>query len=202
MNKLRLLQLRKENNMTQDELCKILKDRYNYETNKSLISRYEKGIHEPNYYFIDLASSVFGVTTDYIMGRSESRYPLEEGQKKIPVLYGEMNEQLVAESSAEYECTNDDSDFCVRAGDDSMMGARILQGDLVFIHKQSEIDHGDIAAVMTTDEGFVIRRVLIVNTTIILHPENPSYKDTIYSKKDFKQVTVLGKVRYFKAEVK
>ena len=203
MNKLRLLQLRKENNMTQDDLSKILLERYNYEINKSLISRYEKGIHEPNYFFVDLVASVFGVTTDYVMGRSDNKYPVEAGQKRIPVLYDETNEQLhlVAENSAEYECTNDDSDFCIKASDDSMTGARICKGDLVFAHRQVDIEHGDIAAIMVS-KGILLRRILVVNNSIILHPENPSYQDMIFTKKDFKQLNVLGKVRYFKAEVK
>jgi repressor LexA len=204
MNKLRLLQLRKENNMTQDELCKILFERYSYEVNKSIISRYEKGVHEPNFYFVDLVSSVFGVTSDYMMGRSENKYPSENEKKRIPVLYDVMSEplSLVAESMAEYECTNDDCDFCLKAKDDSMMGARIHEGDLVFIHRQTDVEHGDIVAVMIGNEGAILRRVFVVNSNIILHPENPSYQDSIYSKKDFKQVKVLGKVRYFKAEVK
>ena len=189
--------------MSQDDLCKILLEQKDYKINKSLISRYEKGIHEPNYFFVDLVSSVFGVTTDYMMGRSDNKYPAEAGQKKIPVLYNETNEQLhlVAESSAEYECTYDDSDFCIKASDDSMIGARIQKGDLVFIHKQTDVEHGDIAAIMVS-KGILLRRILVVNNSIIFHPENPTYQDMIFTKKDFKQLKVLGKVRYFKAEVK
>lgn len=203
MNKLRLLQLRKENGMSQDDLCKILLEQNNYKINKSLISRYEKGIHEPNYFFIDLVSSVFGVTTDYMMGRSDNKYPSEGGQKKIPVLYNDTNKHLhlVAENSAEYECTYDDCDFCVKASDDSMVGARICKGDLVFIHKQNEVEHGDIVAIIV-NKGILLRRILTVNNSIILHPENPIYQDMIFTKKDFKQLKVMGKVRYFKAEVK
>jgi repressor LexA len=189
--------------MSQEELCKRLLEQNDYKINKSLISRYEKGIHEPNYYFIDIASSVFGVTTDYMMGRSNSKYPVENGQKKIPVLHNETGEQIcwAGESSTEYECASGDSDFCVKALDDSMIGARIQKGDLVFIHKQKDIEHSDIAAVVI-DNSVTLRRIMIVNGNIILHPENPSYEDIIYNKKDFKKVKVLGKVRYFKAEVK
>jgi repressor LexA len=205
MNKLRLLQLRKEFNMTQDELCKVLNDRYSFSIDKSLISKYEKGKHEPNYYFIDLVSSVFGVTSDYMMGRTDSRYVSDHGQKKIPVIYKIPQGypiSVVSEETTEYEYVSDDSDFCVKASDDSMSGARMFTGDLVYIKSQHDVENGEIAAVTAEGLGLLIRRVLKVNGNIILHPENPSYKDAIYEKKDSKQLKILGKVRAIKAEVK
>jgi repressor LexA len=188
--------------MTQEELSKILLERYNFEINKSLISRYEKGIHEPNYYFIDLVSSVFDVTSDYMMGRSDSRYAPEHGQKRIPILYEATPHLIVAEDTVQYEYVNDDSDFCLKVNDDSMSGARIYTGDLVYIINQHDVENGEIAAVLIDGKTNIIRRVLKVNGNVILHPENPAYKDAIYEKKDIKQFKILGKVRAIKAEVK
>jgi repressor LexA len=205
MNKLRLFHLRTENKMTQDELCKILSEKYDYEINKSMISRYEKGIHEPNYYFIDLVSSVFGVTSDYMMGRSDNKYFSDNtAQRKVPIL-GTIAAGLpitATENILGYEYTDDNCDFCLKVKGDSMIGARIYDGDIVFIRKQPDIESGEIAAVIIDNEEATLKRILKVNGTVILHPENPNYKDLIFTKKDFKQVKILGKVRYFKAEVK
>jgi len=41
-----------------------------------------------------------------------------------------------------------DADFCLRASGDSMVGARICDGDLVFIKQVPMVENGDIAAVI------------------------------------------------------
>lgn len=205
MNKLRLLQIRKENKLTQNEICKILKERYEYEIDKSLISRYEKGIHEPNYYFIDLFADIFGLTTDYVMGRSNNKYYSDNiGIRKIPILgtIAAGAPIIATENITGYETTDDNCDFCLKVKGDSMIGARIFDGDIVFVHKQPDVESGEIAAVIIDNEEATLKRVLKINGTIILHPENPVYKDMVFDKKSFKQVRVLGKVRYFKSEVK
>ena len=40
------------------------------------------------------------------------------------------------------------ADFCVRASGDSMTGARIQDGDIVFIRRTPEVENGKIAAVV------------------------------------------------------
>lgn len=58
----RLLDLRKENNYTQQKIAEYLKiDRSNY-------SKYELGKLEPNLDMIIALSKLYKVTTDYILG--------------------------------------------------------------------------------------------------------------------------------------
>ena len=200
----RLFTLRKENNLTQEEISALLRDKYNQDTNKGMISKYEKGIHMPGFTIVDCLADIFGVTTDYLMGRSDNKYFSDNiTGRRIPILGTIAAGQPIAamENVIGYEYTDDNCDFCLKVKGDSMTGARIYDGDTVFIHKQPDVESGEIAAVML-DEDVTLKRVLKIDGTIILHPENPNYKDLIFSKKDYKQITVLGKVRYFKAEVK
>ena len=44
-----------------------------------------------------------------------------------------------------------DADFCLRAKGDSMINARIMDGDIVFIRQQPEVENGEIAAVAIDD---------------------------------------------------
>jgi len=200
----RLHQLRKENNMTQDELCEKIKNTYGYGVEKPNISRYEHGVNEPNFYFVQLAAEVFGVTTDYLMGRSDNKYAPEKViGRQIPILGTIAAGQpiTVSENIIGYEFS-EDCDFCLKVKGDSMTGARIYDGDIVYIHRQPEVENGEIAAVIIDGEDATIKRFYKVDGVVRLHSENPLYPDMVFGTKDFKQVRILGKVKYFKAEVR
>ena len=83
----RLLQLRQEANLTQEELSNSLNLKYDLGTNKGMISKYEKGLHVPGFTFVDYVADYFGVTTDYLMGRSNNKYYDDNTHdKRIPIL--------------------------------------------------------------------------------------------------------------------
>ena len=63
----RLVSLRKEKNLSQKEAAASL------EVSQALLSHYEKGIREPGLDFLCRASTFFDVSTDYLLGLSESR---------------------------------------------------------------------------------------------------------------------------------
>ena len=54
------------------------------------------------------------------------------------------------------------ADFCLKAKGDSMIGARIYDGDIVFIRKQEMVNNGEIAAVMIDDEATLKRVQLLI----------------------------------------
>ena len=201
----RLLQLRQEANLTQEELSNSLNLKYNLGTNKGMISKYEKGLHVPGFTFVDYVADYFGVTTDYLMDRSNNKYYDDNTHdKRIPIL-GTISAGLpiiAQENIIGYEYTSDNCDFCLRVKGDSMINARIHDGDIVYVKKQSDVENGEIAVVIIDGEEATLKRVYKINGNVILHPENPIYKDMIFSKKDFKQVQIIGKVKYVKAEVR
>ena len=53
--------------------------------------------------------------------------------------------------------TDIEADFCLKAKGDSMIGARILDGDIVFIKKTDIVNNGEIAAVIIEDEVLLKR---------------------------------------------
>lgn len=201
----RLTQLRDDSGLVQEELSCQLNERYGLSTNKGMISKWEKGVNVPGWTFVDHLADFFGVTTDYLSGRSDNKYYSDSTHdKKIPILgtIAAGNPIIVQENIIGYEYTTDNCDFCLRVKGDSMIGARIYDGDIVFIHKQPEVESGEIAAVIIDGEEVTLKRVYMVNGSVILHSENPIYKDLVFSKKDFKQVKILGKARYIKTEVR
>lgn len=45
------------------------------------------------------------------------------------------------------------ADFCLKAKGDSMINARIHDGDIVFIHRQDVVENGEIAAVVINHDS-------------------------------------------------
>ncbi len=94
-----------------------------------------------------------------------------------------------------------DVDFCLRAAGDSMIGARIYDGDIVFVRKQSSVDNGEIAAVLIDDEA-TLKRVYYYpdKNKLVLSPENPKYEPFVYIGEELDEVRILGKVVELRAK--
>lgn len=90
------------------------------------------------------------------------------------------------------------ADFCLRAKGDSMINARIFDGDLVFVRKMPIVDNGDIAAVVIEDEA-TLKRVYYDRESNLLQlvAENPRYKPLVYSGEELDHIRILGKAVYF-----
>lgn len=95
------------------------------------------------------------------------------------------------------------ADFCLRAKGDSMINARIIDGDIVFIRQQPEVENGEIAAVAIDDEATLKRFYRDEKTgTITLVAENPAYAPMIFTAENQKNVYILGKAIAFQSDVR
>ena len=101
--------------------------------------------------------------------------------------------------------TNVKADFCLKAKGNSMINARIMDGDIVFIHKQDIVENGEIAAVVVNnDSEATLKRFYYYKErdTLILKPENPEYEDLIFQGEELNEVHVLGKAIAFQSDMK
>ena len=87
-------------------------------------------------------------------------------------------------------------DFTLRARGDSMIGARIHDGDIVCIRQQPEVANGQIAAVLIDDEA-TLKRVHYVDGGVILMPENSDYAPLIFTGDDVNKVKIIGLATHF-----
>ena len=170
----------------------------------SSISKYTNSAMAPRIPVIDTIARKYKVNPVWLMGADVEKY-LEDGNlpepRKIPVV-GTIAAGLpilAQENIIAYDYVYDDQDitFALRVKGDSMIGARLQEGDSVYIHKQDDVDNGDIAAVLIDDEA-VIKRIYKYNGMVVLKSENPAYKDIIINKSDRKDVKILGKAVSFK----
>ncbi len=65
--------------------------------------------------------------------------------------------------------------FALRIKGDSMIGAGILDGDVVVVKRQQSADSGQIVVALLEDEA-TVKRLLVKNGEIWLMPENPDYE--------------------------
>ena len=160
---------------------------------------------------IELMANYFGISkADLVEEHTATSetfnniFPVEK--KRFPLL-GEIacGEPIFANEDRESYVmagTDIDADFCLRAKGDSMIGARILDGDIVFIKETNVVDNGDIAAVAVDDEVLLKRFEYAKEENILaLHSENPRYKTKRYSGEELEHIRVLGKAVAFQSDI-
>ena len=94
------------------------------------------------------------------------------------------------------------ADFCLKCKGDSMINARIHDGDIVFIRKQDVVANGEIAAIIIEDEATLKRFYYYKEQNmVILKPENSKYEDIVLMGEQLEKVKVLGKAVAFQSDV-
>ncbi len=83
-------------------------------------------------------------------------------------------------------------DFALRVRGDSMTGARIQDGDIVFIRRQDDVDDGQIAAVIIDDEA-TLKRVYHIKNGLQLLSENRSYPPMVFTFEEYGSIRILGR---------
>lgn len=202
----RVKELRKKSGYSQQKLAKILN------VHQTAISQWETERTSPD---IDIASkmaAVFGVSLDYLLGREEQDFMTVDNifpmkTKKVPLL-GDIACGVpiwAEEQRGEFVSVSDDidADFCLRAKGDSMTGARIYDGDIVFIRRQPTVENGEIAAVIIDNEA-TLKRVYFYRdkNKLVLNPENPAYEPLVYIGSELEEIRILGKAVAFQSIVR
>ena len=207
---------RTELKMTQSDLAK--KAGY---ADKSMIAKIEKGQVDLQTSKISALAKALNTTSKELMGYGSRNDTLSEVKniqqptnifkmelKRFP-LVGEIacgNPIFSNEDRESYIFAVADihADFCLKVKGDSMINARIYDGDIVFIKKQDMVENGDIAAVVVNgDNEATLKRFYyyIEKSMLILKPENPAYEDQIYIGSELEQVHVLGRAVAFQSDI-
>lgn len=179
------------------------------------LSAIENTTKSPNIDTLGRIANVLGVSTDYLLGRTDVERPTIDLEKAgilplpemmdIPLvgtiacgtpILASQNIEDYLQAPAYTHAT-----FALRCQGDSMINARIFDGDVVFIRQQDDVDDGDIAAVLIGEEA-TLKRVRKLPAKLVLSPCNPLYDDIIYTGSDLDRVRILGKAVYFVSAVK
>ena len=203
----RLKHAMKNADLNQTELSKITNIR------QSSISDWLKGKYLAKQDKVELLARVLNVSPTWLMGLDATEaeplppncFPIEK--RKFPLLGNiACGEPIFADEDFEgyVEAGADiDADFCLRASGDSMIGARIHDGDIVFIKQQPIVDNGQIAAVLIENEATLKRFYYDqASDTVQLMAENPSYAPIVKMKSDLNDIRILGRAIAFQSIIK
>lgn len=176
---------------------------------KSALQRYANGSTKKiPIDVIQAIASAVNVSAAWIMGWDngipEGFLPLPK-TKTVPLL-GTIacGEPILATENIEMYIRVDESipaDFALKCKGDSMINARIFDGDIVYIRQQSDVDDGEIAAVLIGDEA-TLKKVHKFTNKLVLSPCNPMYDDLIYTNEQLNDVRILGKAIAFLSTVR
>lgn len=173
---------------------------------QSTLSEWKHGNYQPKADKMQKIANYFGVSVSYLIGETETAIPTYDNIIPMPSmtsvpLLGTIacGEPITAvENIEDYVAKPEsiDADFALRCKGDSMVDARIFDGDIVYIHQQPTVNNGEIAAVLIDDEA-TLKRVYISDGTITLMPANQKYPPLIYSGEQLNNIRILGKAVAF-----
>ena len=204
----RIRDFRKRLGLSVDDVAEKLKK------NRATIYRYESDdIENLPAPILEPLAKVLQTTPAELMGWEQSPAPVSDDlpanvfpiqTKKVPLL-GTIAAGVPIYAGENFdgyrECTKDiDADFCLKIQGDSMIGARINDGDIVFIRKQPDVDNGEIAAVLIEDEA-TLKRVYKEKDSLILQAENPKYAPIVYTAESYIECRIMGKAVAFQSDI-
>lgn len=138
------------------------------------------------------------ITLDNLFRIETKKFPLLGNIACGEPIFANEERELYVEAGA-----NIQADFCLRAKGDSMIGARIYDGDIVFIKQQPMVEDGEIAAVLIEDEA-TLKRVYYdrKNGVLQLFAENPQYKTMRFVGEELNQIRIIGRAVAFQSDVR
>lgn len=172
-------------------------------TSRSSIAKIESGKNDIPQSKIKAFAKALETTPGYLMGLDESYndlsalglLPLPQMVKKPRLGVIACGEPLLTEENFDgYDDVpeNVKCDFTLKCKGDSMINARINDGDIVYIKCQPTVENGQIAAVMVNGET-TLKRVFVYENKVVLQAENPRYEPFIYVDEELNNIRILGK---------
>lgn len=197
----------KLNNKTRNDICLELNLPY------TTFSDWINAKKYPRIDKIEMLANYFGIEkSDLVEEKTDTDNYLSLNnifkieKKKFPLLGSvACGEPIFADEDRESYIiagTDIQADFCLICKGDSMINARIYDGDIVFVKHQPMVNNGEIAVVLIDNEATLKRFYYYKEKDmVILKYENPKYEDKILIGEELEQIRVLGKAVAFQSNV-
>ena len=198
-------------NMTPAELSKCTG------ISEGAISQYRKGAYKATQRNLEKIASALGVSITWLMGVSEDCAPdLYQFPNIQPIGKGTYVPHygriacgapiLAIEELGEVSWKPEGvkGDFSLTCIGDSMINARIFDGDTVFLQRTNTVHNGEIAAVVVNEEYVTLKRVYYYpeENKLVLRAENPTVPDQYYQGEELNGARIIGKAVAFLSAVK
>lgn len=189
--------LRERSGMSQNDVAKLLGV-----TDKA-VSTWENDRRIPRIGQIEKLCAMFGVKKSQLLednlraSMPSNIAPLMQ-MKKIP-LVGQIacgKPILAEENVTDYIDlpAHIHADFALTCKGNSMIGAGIQDGDIVYIRKQEIVENGEIAAVIVNEESeATLKRFYRVGNMVTLSAENPQFAPLVFQNDEINRLHIVGK---------
>lgn len=197
----RLKAARKKSGLTQTEIAKKLF------ISQAAYSKYETGQSSPNPETLAKIAEILNVTVSSLIGKSKDG--AAPGRVRVPVL-GRVAAGIPIEAieeiidwedldAAEYGAGEY---FGLKIRGDSME-PKISDGDVVIVHRQEDVDNGDIAVVLVNGDEGTCKRIKKSPQGVTLISSNPAYEPMYFSNDEILTlpVKVVGRVVELRAKL-
>lgn len=180
------------------------------------ISNYENEKRDMTPDTIIKLAEYFNVTTDYLLGKCDSRngnesnvFPITDSPISVPVL-GKISAGLpllATENIEGYELApssiiKDGFDyFYLRVNGDSM-NLKFNDGDIVLVQKQDDLENDEIGVILVDGQDATVKKYKYENGFVILSPmsTNPTHVVQIYNPQDI-SIKIVGKVVSYQGKI-
>lgn len=206
----RLKEIMAERGLRQVDIIDMAKpycEEHNVKLGKNDLSQYVNGKVEPGQTKLAILGMALGVSETWLMGYDvprdrESTVNTPAGFFPVPDTYTvprvgaiACGTPIIAEQNIEtYDAVPNRirCDFTLVCKGDSMVGAGIEDGDVVYIRQQPEVENNEIAAVMIDGEA-TLKYFKRVGDMVLLSPANREYEPIIVSGESLGKVKIVGK---------
>lgn len=197
----RIKQLRKQNNMTMEELGKLIG------VQRQAIQKYENGtVTNIPRSAIEIMAKRFEVSPSYLLCFEED-VKYFDGMEiteavRIPLLKNtaegastQVAQQIIGYEEISREIALSGRHFAMKAEDQSME-PRICEGDVLIVREQTEAESGDIVIAVVHGCEVICRKMFVYENGMVLMPLNTLCKPMLFSAQGVleKSVQVIGKV--------
>lgn len=198
--------LREQKGLSQEALA----EKTGYK-DRSSIAKIEAGLVDLSQSKIAAFAKALDVTPAYLMGIADEQRPLPSNIIPMPNTYKvpligtiACGQPILAVENADEVVEVPEhvhADFALRCKGDSMINARIFDGDIVYIRRQPEVKNGQIAAVRIGEEA-TLKKVYFTGSRLVLRAANPLYDDLEYEGQMLEDVEILGKAVAFTSAIR
>lgn len=186
--------------LTQSEVSKITG------VSQQSVSNWINGKQMPRMGVIEKLANYFHINKSNLLESSHEQTNdlFHMSMHPVPMLdIHSPDSELPKENSILYETKDTEkADCCLKMPDDSMINARIHEGDIVFVHKQDTVKNGEIAAIILNDTASLKRFYYYKDKKfIVLRHDNPKYEDIILTEDGFDTIQIIGKAIAFQSKI-
>lgn len=182
---------------------------------RSSVYQYIAGMYVPKYDRVEKIAAALRVSPDWLIGKTDDRMGrilveipgIEKNPDfaELPII-GQIacgspilaEENVVGMALAPVSFRGC---YALKCKGDSMKDARILDGDIVYIRPQPDVEDGQIAAVMVEGEA-TLKKVYRYPGVTVLRAANPDFPDQVYTAEQFLDVQIIGLAVGFSSRIK